>query len=182
MKLIVRFYDPQEGDIFLDGINIKNIKLSSLRKSILLILHENFVFNGTLYDNLTYGATNINKDDLENALINSHIDFINKLPFGLNTIIGEGGINLSAGEAQRIALARAFLINPKIFIFDEPTSNIDTETESKINETLLKLKEKRNIIIIAHRPSTYKIADRIVVLENGEIKKICTYNQLTTFN
>ncbi|MDI6860844.1 MAG: ATP-binding cassette domain-containing protein [Caldisericia bacterium] len=107
-KLIVRFFDPQEGEIFLDEINIKDIKLLSLRKSILLILHENFVFNGTLYDNLTYGATNINIDDLENALINAHIDFINKLPYGLNTIIGEGGINLSAGEAQRIALARAF--------------------------------------------------------------------------
>lgn len=106
--MIVRFFDPQEGEIFLDEINIKDIKLLSLRKSILLILHENFVFNGTLYDNLTYGATNINIDDLENALINAHIDFINKLPYGLNTIIGEGGINLSAGEAQRIALARAF--------------------------------------------------------------------------
>ncbi len=175
-KLMVRFFDPQEGQILLDGIDIRNIKLYSLRKSVLLILHENFVFNGTLYDNLTYGTNKVNDKELENALKNAHIDFIHRLPNGIYTIIGEGGINISAGEAQRIALARAFLISPKVFIFDEPTSNIDLETEKKINETLIKLKEKSSIIIIAHRPSTYKIADRIIYLENGEIKKICIFN------
>lgn len=180
-KLMVRFFDPQEGRILLDGVDIRDIKLQSLRKNVLLILHDCFVFNGTLYENLLYGTHNINNKQLENALINAHIDFIQRLPNGIYTIIGEGGINLSTGEAQRVALARAFLISPKVFIFDEPTSNIDLETEKKISKTLIKLKEKSNIIIIAHRPSTYKIADRIIVLENGKIKKICTYDQLSKF-
>ncbi|MCD6220548.1 ABC transporter ATP-binding protein [bacterium] len=169
-KLMVRFFDPDEGRILLDGVDIKDIKLSCLRKHVIFFLHENYVFNGTLYENITYGVNNVSYEELNNALKDASIDFIDKLPYGLDTIIGEDGINLSSGEAQRVALARAFLLSPKVFIFDEPTSDIDLETEKKIKRSILRLKEKSNIIIIAHRPPTYMIADRILYLENGRIK------------
>jgi ABC-type multidrug transport system fused ATPase/permease subunit len=177
-KLLVRFYDPDEGSIFLDGKNIRNIKLSSLRRSVLLMLQNEYVFPGTVWENITYGLDFPVKKDIADAMEKAAVDFLKNLPAGFQTIIGEEGINLSSGEAQRIALARAFLISPKVLILDEPTSFIDRETEEKIKNALLKLKEKSTIILIAHRLSTVKIADLIGVLERGKIVEIGTYDEL----
>ncbi len=181
-KLFVRFFDPKEGRILLDGIDIRDIKLISLRKAVKLFLSENYVFNATLYENITYGSVDVSEEKIEWALQEAAVDFIHKLPHGLNTVIGEGGINLSAGEAQRVALARALILSPKVFIFDEPTSSVDLETEDKINNAFMKLKNNSTVIIIAHRLSTARISDRVAVLENGNIKGVGTHEDLLLEN
>jgi ATP-binding cassette subfamily B protein len=140
-KLLVRFFDPNEGKIILDNVDIRDIKLDSLRKAVKLFLSENYVFNGILYENITYGTIDVSKEKIEWALEEAAVDFLHKLPYGLDTMIGEGGINLSAGEAQRVALARALILSPKVYIFDEPTSYLDLETENKINNVFVKLKK-----------------------------------------
>ncbi|MDI6735795.1 MAG: ABC transporter ATP-binding protein [bacterium] len=167
--LLVRFYDPQEGRIFLDGKDTRDISLSSLRKSVLLTLQNDYVFNGSIWENISYGSENEDKKQILIATEKAGIDFIDRLPYGYQTIVGVDGMNLSVGEAQRIALARAFLLSPKVFILDEPTSFVDVETEEKIKESLLRLKENSTVILIAHRLSTVMIADKIAVMKNGEI-------------
>ncbi|BAL80260.1 ABC transporter ATP-binding protein [Caldisericum exile] len=181
-KLLVRFFDPDKGKILLDGIDIRDVKVSSLRKEVKLFLSNDYVFNGTLYENITYGAKDVTEERIAWALKMASIDFVQKLPYGLNTVIGEGGINLSAGEAQRVALARALILSPKVYIFDEPTSSVDLETEDKINEVFLKLKQNSTVIIIAHRLSTARIADKILVLENGRINGVGTHIDLLSQN
>ncbi|MEK9150405.1 MAG: ATP-binding cassette domain-containing protein, partial [Candidatus Desantisbacteria bacterium] len=171
-RLIVRFYDPNEGKILLDGKDIRDISLSSLRKSVLLTLQNDYVFNGTLWENITYGSEGVDKNKVLMAMENAGIDFIDRLPHGYQTLIGVDGMNLSGGEAQRIALARAFLLSPKIFILDEPTAFVDVETEEKIKEALLRLKGSSTVILIAHRLSTVMIADRVAVMKSGEIVEI----------
>ncbi len=170
--LLVRFYDPQEGRIFLDGKDTRDISLSSLRKSVLLTLQNDYVFNGTIWENICYGSEDVDKKQILIATKKAGIDFIDRLPYGYQTIVGVDGMNLSVGEAQRIALARAFLLSPKVFILDEPTSFVDVETEEKIRESLLRLKEVSTIILIAHRLSTVIIADKIAVMKNGEIIEV----------
>jgi len=181
-KLLVRFYDPSQGAIFLDDMNIKDITIASLRKSVLLMLQNDYVFPGTLWENITYGLKLISKEDVYRVAKDAALDFIGDLPDGYETFIGESGINLSAGEAQRIALARAFLIKPKILILDEPTSFIDAESEEKIKRVLLKMKEDMTIILIAHRLSTIMIADKICVMEEGQIVETGTHNELIEKN
>ncbi|MGB9721845.1 MAG: ABC transporter ATP-binding protein [bacterium] len=177
-RLLVRFYDPNQGEIFLDNKNIKDITISALRKSVLLMLQNDYVFPGTIWDNITYGLKSVSKEDVYKVAKDAALDFVENLPDGYETLIGESGINLSAGEAQRIALARAFLIKPKVLILDEPTSFIDSENEEKIKEVLLKMKEKMTIILIAHRLSTIMIADRICVIEDGQVVETGTHNEL----
>uniref|UniRef100_A0A7V0Z496 ABC transporter ATP-binding protein n=1 Tax=candidate division WOR-3 bacterium TaxID=2052148 RepID=A0A7V0Z496_UNCW3 len=181
-KLLVRFYDPNQGAIFLDDMNIKDITIASLRKSVLLMLQNHYVFPGTIWENITYGLKLISKEDVYRVAKEAALDFIGDLPDGYETLIGEGGINLSAGEAQRIALARAFLIKPKVLILDEPTSFIDTESEEKIKKVLLKMKENMTIILIAHRLSTIMVADKICVMEEGQIVETGTHNELIEKN
>lgn len=181
-KLIVRFFDPKEGRILLDGTDIRDIRLSSLRRSVTLFLQKDYVFNGTVYENITYGVADSSREKIERAIDEAAVDFIGKLPHGLDTIIGEGGVNLSAGEAQRIALARAFLLHPKVFILDEPTSSVDLATEGKINNAFTELRNNSTVIVIAHRLSTARKADRIVVLENGSIKGVGRHEDLLLEN
>lgn len=171
-RLLVRFFDPQQGNIYVDEKNIRDIKLSSLRSSILMTLQTNHVFNATVLKNITYGCKDFNKTKVLMALKKAGVDFIYKMPNGLETVIGSNGINLSGGEAQRIALARAFLFKPKIFIFDETTAFVDPETEDKIKHSLLELKENSTIIFIAHNLSTIMLADNVAVMENGVIKEL----------
>ncbi|MEW6482768.1 MAG: ATP-binding cassette domain-containing protein [bacterium] len=168
-KLLVRFYDPQEGEILLDGMNLKDISIFSLKKSVLLTLQNDYVFNGTIWENITYGVESVEEKKVLKAVEKSGLDFIDRFPQGYHTKIGVDGMNISGGEAQRIALARAFLLSPKVFILDEPTSFIDAKTEEKIKESLLKLKEESTIIIIAHRLSTVMIADKVGVMDMGKI-------------
>ncbi|MGQ9702873.1 MAG: ATP-binding cassette domain-containing protein, partial [bacterium] len=178
---LVRFYDPNQGVIYLDGKNIKEITISSLRKSVLLMLQNDYVFSGTIWDNITYGLKFLDKEDVYRAAKPAALDFIHILPYGFATKIGHGGINLSVGEMQRIALARSFLFKPKVLIWDEPTAFIDNQTEDKIKSSSLSLKKIcTTIIIIAHRISTVMVADRIGVMEDGRIVEIGTHNELIT--
>jgi len=170
--LLVRFYELQEGSILLDGVDIRSLPLSLLRKNILLVLQNSYVFNGTLLENITYGLESVDKTKLLTAIKNAGIDFIDKLPHKLHTIIGVDGRNLSVGEAQRVALARAFLYGPKVLILDEPTAFLDVATEEKIKKVLLKLKETTNVILIAHRLSTVMIADQVAVMNDGKVIEV----------
>ncbi|WFA09414.1 ABC transporter ATP-binding protein [Tissierella sp. Yu-01] len=168
--LIPRFYDIKEGDILLDGVDIKNIKLKSLRQNIGLVQQDVFLFTGTIKDNIGYGKPNASDEEIIEAAKRASIhDFILTLPNGYNTYIGEKGVKLSGGQKQRISIARLFLKNPPILILDEATSALDNETEIMIQQSLEKLSEGRTTLVIAHRLSTIKNADEILVLTNEGI-------------
>ncbi|HHY83650.1 MAG TPA: ABC transporter ATP-binding protein [Clostridiales bacterium] len=178
-NLIPRFYDPQSGDIFLDGINIKNITQASLRKQISIVSQDVFLFNGTIKENILYGKEDATDEEVINAakLANAH-EFILELANGYDTKVGERGVKLSGGQKQRISIARAILKDAPILILDEATSSVDTQTEMLIQEALNKLKKNRTTIVIAHRISTIREADRIIVIKEGEIVEEGRHDEL----
>lgn len=170
ISLIPRFYQPQYGRILLDGRDTRSIRLNSLRNQISLVLQEPLLFSGTIAENIRYGRLEASNDEIiEAAKAASAHDFVSALPDGYQTVIGERGSQLSGGERQRISAARAFLRDAPILILDEPTSSIDTKTEGVILEALDRLMLGRTTFIVAHRLSTIRHADLILVLENGEI-------------
>lgn len=181
LDLLLRFYKPSSGKILIDGTNLQEINLSSLRNQICLISQELNLFTGTIQENILYGTDeSISEEQLETASkqADAH-DFIKQLPNGYQTDIGPKGQTLSAGQKQRIAIARALIINPKIIIFDEATSNLDSESEKYIQNIIQELKKDKTIIIIAHRLSSVKDADRILILgEEGMITEEGTFNEL----
>jgi ATP-binding cassette subfamily B protein len=179
VNLVSRLYDPQEGEIFLDGINIKEIAFEDLRKSVAMVSQETYIFMGTVAENIAYANTAAAREDIVNAavLASAH-DFICKMPDGYDTVIGSSGRNLSGGERQRISIARAILANPKLLILDEATASVDTETEKAIQESINFLIKDRTTISIAHRLSTLRDADRLVVIDNGEITEEGTHSEL----
>jgi ATP-binding cassette subfamily B protein len=179
INLITRFYDPQEGEILIDGHDNRDITLRSLRKQIGVVLQDPFLFRGTVYDNIGYGKPEASRKEIIAAatVANAH-DFIMKFPDGYDTIVGERGTRVSGGERQRISIARAILKNPQILILDEATSSVDTETESKIQDALGRLIQGRTVFAIAHRLSTLKHADRLVVLKEGKIDELGTHEEL----
>ncbi|MGI6632694.1 MAG: ABC transporter ATP-binding protein [Bacillota bacterium] len=169
-NLIPRFYDPTEGRLLIDGVDIKTARLSSLRKNISMVLQDVFLFNGTVADNIAYGSPHASRKDIEAASKAAGADeFIREMPDGYDTHIGERGVRLSGGQKQRLAIARALLYDAPILILDEATSSVDTETEAKISSALHTLMEGRTTVVIAHRLSTIRNADKIVVLSEGEI-------------
>lgn len=169
-NLIPRFYDPQEGEILVDGINIKQYAQSSLRRQVSIVSQDVFLFNGTVRENILYGRQNADDAELMQAakMANAH-EFIMELPDGYETKVGERGVKLSGGQKQRISIARAILKDAPILILDEATSAVDTQTETLIQEALNQLKKNRTTIVIAHRLSTIKEADQIIVIREGEI-------------
>ena len=170
VNLICRFYDISEGAIKVDGIDIRNIALSDYRSHIGLVLQEPFLFFGTIADNIAYGKPDASRQDIVAAARAAHAhEFILRLPQGYDSLVGERGQGLSGGERQRISIARALLINPRILILDEATASVDTETEQEIQKALDNLVQGRTTIAIAHRLSTLHKADRLVVLEQGEL-------------
>lgn len=176
--MLLRFYEPNEGAIYIDGINIQHIKISSLRKLIGLVSQDSFLMNDTIKNNITFGNTYTDEEIIAAAkLANAH-EFIERLPHKYDTIVGDRGATLSGGQRQRINIARALLRNTPILILDEATSALDTENEKIIQETIQKLKHQRTILIIAHRLSTIMCADEIVVLHQGEIVEQGTHNEL----
>jgi subfamily B ATP-binding cassette protein MsbA len=181
--LLLRLYDPQEGEIYLDGINLKNIKPTSLRKFMAAVPQDTIIFSGTVKENIAIGKLGASDEEIIEAakLANAH-DFIVNLPQGYDTILGERGAQLSGGERQRIALARAFLRKPPILILDEATSSLDSETEFKIYEAMQRLLEGRTAIIIAHRLSTVRSADKIFVLYEGKIIEEGNHEELIKLN
>lgn len=177
--LVPRFYDVSEGAILIDGRDIREFTLSSLRKSIGLVQQDVFLFTGTIRDNILYGNPDATEDEMVWAAKEAQIhDFIMSLPNGYDTYVGERGVKLSGGQKQRISIARVFLKNPPILILDEATSALDTATEYEIQEALDRLAKNRTTIIIAHRLSTIQHADNIVVLVDGEIKEQGNHKEL----
>jgi ATP-binding cassette subfamily B protein len=170
VNLICRFYDISEGAIKVDGMDIRNIALSDYRSHIGLVLQEPFLFFGTIADNISYGLPHASRQEIVAAARAAHAhEFILRLPQGYDSLVGERGQGLSGGERQRISIARALLINPRILILDEATASVDTETEQEIQKALDNLVQGRTTIAIAHRLSTLHKADRLVVLEQGEL-------------
>tara|TARA_Y100000389_G_scaffold158171_1_gene159520 strand:+ start:287 stop:2122 length:1836 start_codon:yes stop_codon:yes gene_type:complete len=170
VDLIPRFYDTTKGSISIDNKNIKDIDINSLRSLMGIVTQETFLFNDTVRANISYGIDSIEDKVIQDAAIaaNAHY-FIEKLPEGYDTIIGERGVSLSGGQRQRIAIARAIVKNPPILILDEATSSLDTESEKNVQEAIEKLMRNRTVIVIAHRLSTVHNADKIIVLDQGEI-------------
>ena len=177
--LLARFYDPSYGSIEIDGVNIKEVSLKDLRSLIGLVTQEPILFDDTAFNNIAYGVPDIQPEVVHRAAKLANADeFIEKLPKGYDSMIGERGVSLSGGERQRIAIARAFCKNPEILIFDEATSHLDPESESKVHSAMEKLLEGRTAIVIAHRLSTVRDRDRIIVIDQGKIVEEGTHNEL----
>ena len=178
-KLLFRFYDPSSGNIMIDNQSLKDVTQSSLRSNIGVVPQDTVMFNDTIEYNIAYGKPGSSRDEINKVVKLSSIDkFIEQLEIGYSTIVGERGLKLSGGEKQRIAIARALLKNPKIFIFDEATSALDTKTEKSIERSLKKLSNNSTTLVIAHRLSTIIDADKIIVLENGKISEEGTHGEL----
>ncbi|MFA6349813.1 MAG: ABC transporter ATP-binding protein [Candidatus Omnitrophota bacterium] len=179
VDLIPRFYDPKQGRVLIDGIDIKDVSLRSLRDQIGIVSQETILFNDTIRANISYGSSQAKQNDIEEAAKKAHIhDFITHLPQGYDTIIGDRGMKLSGGERQRMAIARALLKNPPILLLDEATSQLDTTSERIVQEALNRLIEGRTVFVIAHRLSTIRHADMIVVLSGGMIVEQGAHDQL----
>lgn len=177
--LIPRFYDPTDGLIKIDGIHLKDVDISSLRKLIGIVSQDIVLFNDTVKENIAFGNQNASFDEIKKAAEMAYADeFIENFPKGYDTVIGERGLTLSGGQRQRIAIARAILKNPPLLILDEATSSLDTVSESLVQKALVGLMKNRTTIVIAHRLSTIKNADRIVVIEDGRISDIGTHEEL----
>ena len=178
-NLIPRFYDPTEGRLLIDGIDTKDVTLASLRRQISMVLQDVFLFNGTVADNIAYGSPEATRAQITAAAAVAEADeFIGEMPEGYDTQIGERGVRLSGGQKQRLAIARALLYDAPILILDEATSSVDTETEAKISAALQRLMEGRTTVVIAHRLSTVRHADKIVVLSEGEVVETGSHHEL----
>jgi len=178
-RLLFRFYEPKEGNIYINNTNINTISQDSLRKAIGVVPQDTVLFNDTIYYNIAYGNTKATKEEVIEAAKNADIhNFISILPDGYDTLVGERGLKLSGGEKQRVAIARAILKNPKIFFFDEATSSLDSSTEKEIQKNLENISRNKTTLIIAHRLSTAANADTIIVLDNGVIVEQGTHNNL----
>lgn len=179
VSLMERFYDPVIGSVLLDGRDIRNITVKSLRENISMVLQDVFLFNGSIYDNIAYGNPTASREEVIRAAETARVsDFVSKLPDGYDTIIGERGVRLSGGQKQRIAIARAVLKNSPVLILDEATSAVDNETEALIQQAIDELSKSRTVIVIAHRLSTVMKADNIIVLEDGRIAEQGTHSEL----
>jgi len=182
-NLIPRFYDPTEGRILVDGVDVRTVAISSLRRNVGMVLQDVFLFNGTVAENIGYGSPDATLEEIIEAAISAGADeFIREMPNGYDTHIGERGVRLSGGQKQRLAIARALLYDAPILILDEATSSVDTETEAKIAAALERLIGGRTTMVIAHRLSTIRHADRIVVLDEGEIVEQGTHEELMGLN
>ncbi len=179
ISLIPRFYEVESGEILVNGINILDLKQSFLRKEIGIVQQNVFLFDSTIKENILYGNPHASDEELIEAAKNANIyDFICSLPEGFETFVGERGVKLSGGQKQRIAIARVFLKNPPLLIFDEATSSLDNESEAYIHDSMTKLCENRTTLIIAHRLSTVKNADLIYVMQSGKITETGSHEQL----
>lgn len=182
-SLLPRFYNCDSGTIRIDGTDIRTVTLDSLREQVGIVPQETILFNGTVYDNILYGRLDASRQEIEKAAkaANAH-DFIMALPQGYDTMLGDRGVNISGGQRQRLAIARAILKNPRILILDEATSALDTESERLVQEALNRLMVGRTAFVIAHRLSTIKNADRILVLDEGILTEDGTHEELMARN
>ena len=178
-NLIPRFYDVKSGAVRIDGVDIRDFTLESLRKNISIVFQDNFLFSGTIRENLLMGNFNATENDIQKVVQAAHLDeFLNELPDGLETVLGERGTTLSGGQRQRVAIARAMLKDAPIIILDEATSALDNESEAIVQKALENLMENKTVFVIAHRLSTINNADRIAVINEGELAEIGTHDEL----
>ncbi len=178
-NLIPRFYDPVSGRVTVEGYDVREVKLASLRRQVAVVLQDTFLFSGTVRDNIIYGKPDASEDEMIVAAKAAYAhEFIVSLPQGYETEIGERGVKLSGGQKQRLALARAILTDPRILILDEATSSVDAEAEYLIQQALEKVLEGRTALVIAHRLSTIRHADKIIALEDGRIVEVGDHRQL----
>lgn len=179
VNLISRLYDPDDGEVLLDGNNVKDISFASLRGAVAMVSQETYIFMGTVAENIAYARPDASREEIVRAAIAASAHgFICRLPDGYDTVIGSGGRELSGGERQRVSIARAILADPKILVLDEATASVDTETERAIQASLEKLIQGRTTISIAHRLSTLRNADRLIVLDNGRLVESGTHEEL----
>tara|TARA_B100000073_G_scaffold80275_2_gene61100 strand:- start:1067 stop:1717 length:651 start_codon:yes stop_codon:yes gene_type:complete len=177
--LISRFYDVKSGGIFIDGSDIRDYSIESLRKNIGIVTQETILFDESIEFNITYGLNKYSQESLFDAATAANaLSFITKQPKGFNTVIGEKGVKLSGGQRQRLAIARAILRNPPILVLDEATSSLDTKSERKVQSAIENLMRDRTTVVIAHRLSTVQKADLIIVLENGHVIEKGTHDTL----
>jgi ATP-binding cassette, subfamily B, bacterial len=179
VNLIPRFYDPQMGQILIDGVDIRSVTLRSLRRQIGIVPQETTLLSGTIAQNIAFGQTDFDLESVQEAakIANAH-QFINQFPQGYQTWVGERGVNLSGGQRQRIAIARAVLLNPRILILDEATSALDSESEALVQEALERIMQGRTVFVIAHRLATVRRVDRILVMDKGQVVESGTHEEL----
>jgi subfamily B ATP-binding cassette protein MsbA len=183
LDLLPRFYDVTGGRISIDGVDIRDVKLYDLRKLFGIVSQETFLFNDTIFANIAYGLQNAGKEMVVSAARASNaLEFIEKLPAGLDTVIGERGVMLSGGQRQRLSIARALLLDPPILILDEATSSLDTESERLVQSAINNVMKHRTVLVVAHRLSTIRHADQILVLEAGKITERGTHEELLAKN
>ncbi len=177
--LVPRFFDPTEGRILFGDVDIREVALSDLRDRIAVVPQDPVLFSGTIAENIGYGRPDASMREIEDAARRAHVhDFVSEFPGRYETMCGERGVQLSGGQRQRVAIARALLVNPDVLILDEATSNLDAESEGQIQDALVEAKKGRTTLIIAHRLSTVRDADRIVVLVDGRIAEDGTHEGL----
>jgi len=177
--LAVSFLDPDEGRVLVDGVDLTTVELASYRSQLGLVLQDDFLFDGTIRENLLFARSEASTDEVEEAARRAHVlEFSNRLPRGLDTVIGERGVKLSGGQRQRVTIARALLAAPRILLLDEATSSLDTESESFIQDSLEQLLEDRTTFVIAHRLSTIRRAGLILVIERGEVVERGKHDEL----
>ena len=179
VNLVPRFWEPTHGEIRLDGVPLRSVRLENLRRQIAIVSQDIFLFDDTIRANIAYGLPNATEEDIARAVKAAALDeFVSTLPDGLNTRVGEGGSLLSGGQKQRVSIARAVLKNAPILILDEPTSALDSQNEAIVKKALEKVAEGRTCLIVAHRFSTIDTVDRIVVMETGRIVEEGTQEEL----
>jgi subfamily B ATP-binding cassette protein MsbA len=177
--LLARFYDPAEGRVTIDGVDLREMTVNSIRAHLGVVTQDIVLFNDTIASNIAYGMTDINPDRLRRAAEAANaLEFIENLPEGFDTVVGTRGVKLSGGQRQRIAIARAIMKDPPILIFDEATSALDTESETAVRRAIASLLHDRTALIVAHRLSTVRDADRIVVIDAGRIVDSGTHDEL----
>jgi subfamily B ATP-binding cassette protein MsbA len=177
--LAATFLEPDEGRVFVDGIDLREVKLASYRDQLGLVLQDDFLFDGTIRDNLLFARPGASDEDVRSAAEQAYVtEFTDRFPHGLETIIGERGVKLSGGQRQRVTIARAILANPRVLLLDEATSSLDTESEALIQKSLAQLMKARTTFVIAHRLSTIRRADLILVIEDGEIVERGKHDEL----
>lgn len=182
-RLLLRFYDTQSGHVFIDGIDVRKLKLSNLRQQVGLVFEDTVLFNDSVRNNICFAKPNSSTEEIERAakLSGAH-DFILQLPLGYDTVIGERGFSLSGGQRQRIAIARAIVADPRVLVLDDATSAVDPSKEGEIREAMKTVMSGRTTIVIAHRPGTIALADRVILLDDGKVAAVGVHDELVVSN